>query len=83
MGRSPKPRWGGKKVGPNPTDRGKSGTKRSLLTEATGIPIGLAVEGANRVDFKMVAETLLSIPIERPKPSEQETQGMCMDKGYD
>jgi putative transposase len=36
---------GGERTGRNPTDRGKQGTKRSLLTEANGIPVGLAVEG--------------------------------------
>ena len=30
---------GGKKVGKNPTDRGKIGTKRSVLTEATASPL--------------------------------------------
>jgi transposase len=29
---------GGKKVGKNPTDRGKIGTKRSLLTDGGGVP---------------------------------------------
>ena len=43
---------GGERTGRNPTDRGKQGTKRSLLTEANGIPVGLAVEGANRHDKK-------------------------------
>jgi putative transposase len=75
--------WEGKKTGPNPTDRAKDGTKRSLLTEANGIPIGLAVDGANRNDFKMVRETVESIPIKRPKPTARKPQGMCMDKGYD
>jgi len=70
-------------VGKNPTDRGKIGTKRSVLTEGGGVPIGLAVEGANRNDFKMVRETLESIPIERPEPSAEKPQGMCLDKGYD
>ncbi len=56
----------GKKTGKNPTDRAKKGTKRSLLVEAEGIPVGLAVEGANRPDMKMVEETLESIPVERP-----------------
>ena len=51
--------------------------------EAAGIPIGLAVEGANRNDMKMVQDTLESIPVERPVPTESEPQGMCMDKGYD
>jgi putative transposase len=73
----------GKKTGPNPTDRGKAGTKRSLLTEAAGVPIGLAVDGANRVDFKMTQETIQSIPVARPVPTPEKPQGMCQDKGYD
>ena len=52
----------GKKSGPNPTDRGKGGVKRSLLTEARGIPVGLEIEGANRHDMKMTAATLASVP---------------------
>jgi transposase len=74
---------GGKKVGKNPTDRGKIGTKRSLLTAGGGVPIGLAVEGANRNDFKMARETIESIPVERPEPTVAHPQGMCLDKGYD
>jgi transposase len=45
--------------------------------------VGLAVDGANRNDFKMVQETIESIPVERPMPTEGEPQGMCLDKGYD
>ena len=73
----------GKKTGPNPTDRAKGGVKRSLLTEAAGIPIGLAVDGANRNDFKLFAETVESIPVNRPQPTRSKPQGMCLDKGYD
>ena len=39
--------------------------------------------GANRNDFKRTRETLLSIPVGRPLPSEEEPQGLCLDKGYD
>ena len=74
---------GGERVGRNPTDRGKLGTKRSLLTEANGIPVGLAVEGANRHDKKLAEATLESIPVERPEPTPERPQGMCLDKGYD
>jgi putative transposase len=74
---------GGKKVGKNPTDRGKQGTKRSLLTEGGGVPIGLCVEEANRNDFKLLRETIESIAIERLVPTAQREQGMCLDKGYD
>lgn len=47
------------------------------------MPIGLTVEGANRHDMKMVKQTLQSIPIERPKPTEDKPQGLCLDKGFD
>jgi putative transposase len=54
-----------------------------MLTDGGGIPLGVAVEGANRHDFKMVKETLTSIPIVRPGPTPEQPQGMCLDKGYD
>jgi hypothetical protein len=46
------------------------------------VPVGLAVDGANRPDMKMVRETIASIPVERPEPSEDEPQHMCLDNGY-
>jgi putative transposase len=74
---------GGERTGRNPTDRGKQGTKRSLLVEAHGVPVGLAVEGANRHDKKVAEATLESIPVDRPEPTQESPQGMCLDKGYD
>jgi putative transposase len=53
------------------------------LVEGDGIPIGVAVGGANRNDFKMARQTIQSIAIERPKPTKKKPQGMCLDKGYD
>ena len=53
----------GKKTGPNPTDRAKKGVKRSLLTEASGVPVGLAIDGANRHDCKMAKATIKSISV--------------------
>lgn len=67
----------------NPTDRGKQGTKRSLLSEGGGVPIGLCVAGSNRNDFKLLRETIESIAVERPVPTPEREQGMCLDKGYD
>ena len=71
-----------KKTGHNPTDRSKQGVKRSLLTEGHAVPIGLAVDGANRHDMKLVRATLDSIVVERPVPTVAEPQGMCLDNGY-
>jgi transposase len=73
---------GGGKGGQEP-DRGKSGTKRSLLTDGDDVPIGLAVDGANRNDFKMARAAIESIAVERPAPTPAAPQGMCLDKGYD
>lgn len=73
----------GGKTGPNPTDRGKSGVKRSILTEAKGVPVGLAVDGANRHDMKLFRATVEAIPVERPAPTPEQPQGLCLDKGYD
>ena len=54
-----------------------------MLTEASGVPIAVAVDGANRNDHKMFAATVQSMPIRRPKPTKKNPQGLCLDKGYD
>lgn len=54
-----------------------------MLTDSHGIPLGLAVAGANRHDLKLVEATLDSLVVERPQPPAELPQGMCMDKGYD
>ena len=53
------------------------------MTEATGIPVGLAVAGANRNDCKLAAPTIQSVPVKRPKPTTAQPQGVCLDKAYD
>lgn len=54
-----------------------------MLTDTNGIPVGLAVDGANTPDIKLVADTLASIPVVRPTPTEESPQHLCLDKGYD
>lgn len=73
----------GKKSGPNPTDRGKSGAKRSLLTDSKGIPLAIEIAGANRNDMKLVEPTLEKLMIEHPQATVEAPQGICMDRGYD
>jgi putative transposase len=69
-------------VGPNPTDRGKNGTKKSLLVEAGGGPLGVVIDGANRPDAQLLERTIEAVVVERPDPSGVE-QNLCLDKGYD
>ena len=49
---------GGEAAGKSPVDRGKQGTKRSLLTDGTGIPLGCVVAPANRHDSPFLRPTL-------------------------
>ena len=72
---------GGEKTGKNPTDRGKTGTKCSLLVNEQGLPLGLVVSGANTPDGKLLEKTLLAIPMQRPDAEEVE-QHLSLDKGY-
>jgi putative transposase len=59
------------------------GVKRSVLTDGRGIPLGLAVDGANRHDQKLFRATLDSIPVRRPRPTSRRPQYLCCDKGFD
>ena len=77
-----KARFPGDLIGPNPTDRGKPGTKRSLIVEANGGPLGVVIAGANVHDSKLLEATINAIVGERPDPDEVE-QNLCLDKGYD
>jgi putative transposase len=52
------------------------------LTEGHGVPIGLAVAGANRHDMKLVRTTLDSLVVDRPEPTAAQPQGLCLDNGY-
>lgn len=49
---------GGEAAGRSPVDRGKQGTKRSLLVDGRGIPLGCVVAGANCHDSPLLAPTL-------------------------
>ena len=49
---------GGAVTGPNPTDRGKAGTKRHLLTDRNGLPLAFVLTGANVHDSVPLVELL-------------------------
>ena len=57
--------------------------KRRLVVEADGGPLGITLAGTNRHDTKLLAETLEAIVVERPKPTTERPQHLCLDKGYD
>ena len=77
-------------TGKNPTDRAKMGTKRSMLTDGAGVPLAVAVDGANRHDSKLLVVTLEGLVVARPAPEEEganssssSKQHLCLDAAYD
>ncbi len=52
---------GGEGTGKSPVDRAKLGWKWSVATDANGIPLGWAIDGANRNDLKLLEPTLADV----------------------
>ncbi len=53
------------------------------MVEANGGPLAVVVAPANVHDTKLLAATLDAIVVERPQPTEEAPQHLCLDKGYD
>ena len=78
-------------TGNNPTDRGKLGTKRHILTGKKGIPLSVVVSSASSHDIKLVTDVVDNAVIRRPEPSlisalthktRRGLQHLCLDKAY-
>jgi len=54
-----------------------------LLVEARGGPLAVCIAGAHVNDHLLLAATLDAVVVERPEPSEERPQHLCLDKGYD
>ena len=72
----------GDHTGPSPTDRAKLGTKRHVLTDARGVPIGVELTGANIHDKWMAGATLDAV-VFRSARGPRRPDNLCLDKGYD
>ncbi|BEU50495.1 IS5 family transposase (plasmid) [Ralstonia pseudosolanacearum] len=76
---------GGEQTGPNPTDRGKLGSKRHLVVDRRGVPLALMVTGANRHDsvvFEVLVDAIPSVPGLDGRPRCRPDK-LHADKGYD
>jgi len=60
----------------------KNGVKRSPLVDERGVPLSIVVEAANVHDVKLLEATLDGIVIERPEPTEENPQNLCLDAAY-
>lgn len=75
----------GDQIGPNPTDRGRPGTKRHVLTDRAGIPLAVRLSPANRHDSLDVEPLVDTVPpirqcAGRPRRRPAKLHG---DKAYD
>ena len=71
---------GGEMAGRSPVDRGKQGTKRSILVDGAGIPLGVVQAPANRNDSPLLASTLDTLADRALPPGETTVH---LDRGYD
>ncbi len=76
---------GGSATGPSPTDRGKAGTKRHILTDAQGIPLAIRLTGANVHDSVVLEEVVDAVPPIRQSwgPPRRRPSKLHADKAYD
>jgi transposase len=72
---------GGEVAGRSPVDRGKQGRKRSVATDAAGIPLGLVATRANRNDSPLLGPTLHAAITQVGAMPAQITAHL--DRGYD
>jgi len=71
---------GGQAAGRSPVDRGKQGRKRSVATDAKGIPLGAVPAPANRHDSPLLGATLDTLAAVGPLPQDVTVH---LDRGYD
>ena len=76
-------------TGSNPTDRGKLGTKRHILTDKKGIPLSVVISSASTHDIKLVTDVMDNAVVKRhissPKTKtgrKRKLQHLCLDKAY-
>ena len=77
---------GGDILGPNPTDKGRAGSKRHLVVDAQGIPLAVLLTAANVHDSQLFEAMLDAIPpLQGPDPGRprHRPDKAHADKGYD
>ncbi|MFJ3863974.1 IS5 family transposase [Streptomyces nigra] len=75
----------GQLTGPNPTDRGKSGSKIHLIVDRQGLPLSVGISAANLHDSQALIPLVRGIPPIRSRrgPRRRRPAKLHGDKGYD
>lgn len=71
---------GGEGTGKSPVDRGKLGWKWSVAAERHGVPVGWAIDGANRNDVRLLNPTLQAVA---DAGLLLDVETLHLDRGYD
>jgi transposase len=76
---------GGDATGPSPVDRGKKGTKYTLLVDRDGVPLVIRAVPANRSDQLEILPAVVSFPAVGGKPGRPLThpKELYADAGFD
>ena len=76
---------GGDSTGASPVDRGRKGTKHSLLVGRHGVPLALRTAGANASDHTQIIPRVLDFPKVKGKPGRPKElpDELYADRGYD
>lgn len=77
--------WGGRKTGPNSTDRARPGSTHHIATDANRTPIAAILTGANRNDVTQLVpliEAIVPIGGVRGRPLSRPAR-IYADRGYD
>jgi transposase len=72
-------------TGPNPVDRGKTGSKIHVLSDRGGLPLSVAVSAANTHDSHALKPLVLAIPAIKSwrGPRRRKPGKLHADKAYD
>lgn len=76
---------GGEATGPSPVDRGKPGTKHTLMVSRSGVPLAIRTAGANASDHTQIIPLVVTFPRVGGKPGrpKERPDVLYADRGYD
>jgi transposase len=76
---------GGEDTGPNPTDRGRPGSKHHVIVDGHGVPLEVQVSAANKPDVTQLVPLLANLPQVRGKVGHPQSRPKALygDRGYD
>ena len=76
---------GGEDTGPSPVDRGRPGTKHTLMVDPHGVPLAIRTAGANVSDHVQIIPILMDFPHVGGVPGRPKElpDDLYADRGYD